>query len=84
VDKFTSLTAGPGEEVIKRDAAKQVENMQEQMDVRVDTAARAAGAAPIRVQLPVNGKLFKLERILALPQDQLYFEVQYKDWKVAK
>jgi len=84
VDDFTSLSAGPGVEVIRKSAAKQVKQMQQQMDTRVDAAARAAGATPIRVRLPIRGTQFKLEKILALPHDQLWFEVKYRDWQVAK
>jgi hypothetical protein len=54
------------------------------MNMRVDQDARAAGAAPIRVQLPVNGKLFRLEKILVLPGDKLFFDLKYSGWKVAK
>ena len=46
--------------------------------------AKAAGATPIRVRLPVNGQLFKLEKILALPQDKLFFGVAYREWKPAE
>ena len=44
--------------------------------------AAAVGAAPIRVRLPLDGKLFKLEKILVLPGDELVIRVQYRDWKV--
>ncbi len=83
VEEFTSLSAGPGAEVIRKEADKQVAQMQQQMDQRVDAAAKAAGATPIRVRLPVKGKLFRLEKILALPDDELWFKVQYRDWKTA-
>ena len=84
VEDFTSLSAGPGTAVIRKSAAKQVQTMQKQMDARVDAAAKAAGATPIRVRLPIKGTLFKLEKILALPHDKLWFEVKYRGWKVAK
>jgi hypothetical protein len=58
--------------------------MQQEVDVRVDTEAKRAGATPIRVRLPINGKLFKLEKILVLPQDQVWFEVEYSGWQAAK
>ena len=50
----------------------------------MDARVRAAGAVPMHVRLPINGKLFKLEKILALPGDELYFEVRYSDWDVAE
>ena len=84
VAEFASMTTDKGAEVQQRDAAKQVAQMQQQMDVRADTEAKAAGAAPIRVRLPIDGKLWKLEKILALPDDKLYFEVQYSGWQAAK
>ena len=46
--------------------------------------AKAAGATPIRVTLPVKGTHFKLQKILALPGDKLWFEVGYTGWKVAR
>jgi hypothetical protein len=83
VDKFTSLSAGPGAAVIKRDSAKQAKQLQQAARSRVEAAARAVGARPIRVRLPVNGKLFRLEKILALPGDKLYFQVRYSGWDVS-
>ncbi len=84
VKEFTTLSSGPGPAVVRVDAPQQVARMQQQFDQRAVAQARAAGAKPIRVRLPINGKLFKLEKILALPLDKLYFELQYSGWKVAK
>ena len=84
VDQFTSLAAGAGTEVIRRSAAKQVADMQRQFDARASARALKAGATPIRVRLPIKGKLFRLEKVLSLPGDELFFDVQYRDWKVAK
>jgi hypothetical protein len=78
------MTTDRGAEVLQRDAAKQVASMQQQMNVRVDAEAKAAGVTPIRVRLPIEGKLFKLEKILALPDEKLFSEVQYKGWQPAK
>ena len=58
--------------------------MQKEVAARVDAQARAAGATPIRVRLPVNGDHYKLEKILLLAKDKLHFEVAYKNWKPAK
>lgn len=82
VEEFTALATGPGAEVIRRNAQAQVQQMKTQVDKRVDAQARAAGATPIRVRLPINGEQFKLERILALPDDVLWFEVRYRGWDV--
>jgi len=84
VAEFASMTTDRGAEVLQRDAAKQVASMQQQMNVRVDAEAKAAGVTPIRVRLPIEGKLFKLEKILALPDEKLFSEVQYKGWQPAK
>jgi hypothetical protein len=58
--------------------------MQQEADQQVDLRAKAAGATPIRVRLPLHGKQFKLEKILALPGDQLWFEVTYRGWKAGQ
>ena len=84
VKNFTAMRAGAGAEVVRRDVAGQVTALQKQVDQRVAAAAVKAGATPIRVRLPIDGTLFRLEKILALPQDRLYLDVQYRDWKVAK
>ena len=80
---ITTLQSDPhNQETIN--AEKDSQQMQQAMNVRVDAEARAAGAAPIRVTLPVNGKLFRLEKILVLPGDKLFFDLKYSGWKVAK
>ena len=58
--------------------------MQEQFQTKMENEARAAGVTPIRVRLPIDGKLFKLEKILALPGDDLYFDLEYGGWKAAR
>jgi len=83
VDEFTSLSAARGAVVVHTDAAKDVAGMQQQFDQRADAQAVEAGATPIRVSLPINGKRFLLEKILALPGDHLYFDVAYRGWKPA-
>ena len=84
VDKFTTLATGRGTAPVFRDAGKQAAQMQQQFDRRAATEARAAGATPIRVRLPINGKLFRLEKILILPNDKLYLDLRYSGWKAAK
>jgi len=83
VDEFTSLATGAGAAVVPTDDAGNAAAMQKAVDRQVDARARTAGAEPIRVKLPINGKRFKLEKILALPGDALGFRVKYTDWKVA-
>jgi len=84
VDEFTRMATGRGATVVKIDAAGRAKAMQQQFDKRVAARARAAGATPIRVRLPIDGRLFKLEKILALPREALYVEVRYSGWKVAE
>jgi len=84
VEAFTSLATGAGRQVVQVQAAKQARQMQKAFDARVDAQARAAGATPLRVRLPINGKLFRLEKILVLPNDRLYFDLHYSGWKASK
>lgn len=84
VKEFTALATGAGAEVIQANAAAQVEQMAQQVQTRVDTEARAAGVSPIRVRLPVDGTLFKLEKILVLPGEKLSFTLKYTGWQPAK
>jgi len=84
VKGFTRMSADGGGMVVVRDAAKQAQNMQKQFNVKLATEARTAGVTPIRVRLPINGKVFKLEKILALPGDNLYFDAVYRDWKASE
>lgn len=81
VECFTAMAAGPGAEAVRLDAAKQAQTLQRQVDAKVEAQAKAAGATPIKVELPVTGKLFRLEKILVLPCDQMYFEVLYRHWQ---
>lgn len=83
VEEFTAL-ATERARVVQRDTAQQVAQMQKQVQARADRAAAAAGATPIRVRLPINGKLFKFEKILVLPRDELWVAVKYSGWKPAR
>ena len=58
--------------------------MQRQFDRRAQARVRKTGQTPIRVRLPIHGNLFKLQKILALPGDKLWFQVDYSGWKVPK
>jgi len=81
VKEFASLSTGAGTRVIAVNAAKQAQEMQKAFDAKVDARARVAGATPIRVRLPINGTLFKLEKVLALPNDKLFFDLRYSGWQ---
>jgi len=84
VEAFASMSTSAGVAVIARKPAQQAAQMQKRFNQRVDARAKAAGATPIRVSLPVKGTHFKLQKILALPGDKLWFEVGYSGWKVAR
>lgn len=81
VEDFAKLTVGRAAEPVQVDLAQETRQMAEQFAARVEAQTRAAGGSPIRVSLPVNGRLFKLEKILALQQDELWFELEYSGWK---
>jgi len=55
--------------------------MAQQFQNRVEAEARAEGRTPIRGSLPVKGKLFKLQKFLVMPDEALFFDVGYSDWK---
>ena len=84
VEAFASMSTSAGVAVIASKPAQQAAQMQKRFNQRVDAQARAEGATPIRVSLPVKGTHFKLQKILALPGDKLWFEVVYSGWKVAR
>jgi hypothetical protein len=83
VKDFASMSTSAGAAIVARKPAQQAALMQKRFNQRVDAQARAAGATPIRVSLPVKGTPFKLQKILALPGDKLWFNVAYSGWKVA-
>jgi len=84
VDQFASLSGTAAGGVKRIVPTQQAEQLQQMADARHDAAAAAAGVTPIRVKLPIGGKRFRLEKILALPGDELWFEVVYKGWKPAE
>jgi hypothetical protein len=81
VKQFAQLSAGRGGEVIQRDVAADAQKLNEEFVRRGEAQAQAEGRSPIRVSLPINGKLYKLEKILALPNDDLGFTLKYSGWK---
>jgi hypothetical protein len=83
VENFATMAAERAA-VVPVDAQKQVQQMQQQFENKMETQAKETGATPIRVRLPIDGKLFKLEKILSLPGDDLFFDVEYSDWKASK
>jgi len=84
VEEFASMSTSAGAAIVARKPAAEAAQMQKKFNQRVDAKARAAGATPIRVTLPVKGTHFKLQKILALPGDKLWLGVAYSGWKVAE
>ena len=78
MDDFTSLAVA-GRTIVHAEPAKEAQQMQQQFDVRVDAEAQAAGATPIRVRLPVNGKLFKLEKVPRPAERQALLRVEIQN-----
>ena len=70
--------------VAKVNAPQQAQAMQQQFEGKMQQQAKEAGVTPIRVRLPLEGQTFKLEKILALQGDEIFFTVEYSDWKAAK
>ncbi|HUT59486.1 MAG TPA: hypothetical protein VNA25_16675 [Phycisphaerae bacterium] len=81
VSEFASMTTDRGGQPVAAQPQKQAQAMQEQFEAKMEAQARAAGVTPIRVRLPLDGKLYKLEKILALQGDVLFLEVQYRGWR---
>lgn len=81
VDEFATMTTDANSpRVVAQQADVQAKQMQEEFTRRTEGDARAAGVTPIRVSLPIGGRQFKLEKILALIGDRLYFTVEYSGW----
>ncbi|MCG3178707.1 MAG: hypothetical protein BIFFINMI_01036 [Phycisphaerae bacterium] len=83
-DFATMMTDANTPRVVQEQAAQQAQQMQETFSRRTEDDARAAGVTPIRVSLPIGGRQFRLEKILALVGDKLEFDVEYRDWDAAK
>jgi len=80
VDKFSSIASAPRPPEQQVEAAQQAKALQAQFTRQMEKEAVAAGVTPIRVQLPVRGKLFRLEKILAL-DEELWVDFKYSKWK---
>ena len=84
VKRFASLSTSTEAIVAANAPVRQARMMQKQFNGRADLRKRAAGETPIRVKLPLNGIQLRLEKILALPGDSLWFEYNYANWQAAK
>ncbi|MEI7836023.1 MAG: hypothetical protein WCK05_06385 [Planctomycetota bacterium] len=79
VDDFATTAVDTATRTVNPEATNAA--MAQQFQARVEADARAGGRTPIRVSLPVKGKLFKLQKILVMPDEKLFFDVGYSDWK---
>jgi len=83
VSRFAMLSTSQRGQVVYYDANAAAQKLQTQVTQRVQMRARATGATPIRVRLPLGGKQYRFERILALPGDKLWLEMTYSNWQLA-
>ena len=58
------------------DAAQQAQVLQQQVVQRAEEEAKAGGVTPIRAELPLNGQVFHMEKLLVL-QEPLWVELDY-------
>jgi hypothetical protein len=78
VKAFRQLLAAPDLPPI--DAQGAANAIQAAAQAQADAAAAAAGATPIRVNLPIDGQLFRLEKILVL-DEPLFMDIHYSGWE---
>jgi len=78
VEEFRRLIGAMGQPPVAAEQAAQV--LQAAAQAQADTRAVAAGATPIRVDLPLDGTLIRLEKILVL-DEPLYVDVEYTGWE---
>jgi hypothetical protein len=77
VEKFTNLRAAAKGRPI--DFRANAVRIQEQASQIAQQKARDAGVEPIRVNLPLRGKIFNFEKILVLDKD-LWVKFDYSGW----
>jgi hypothetical protein len=82
VESFATLASTSRGQVINENPDVQAKELQQQVDQRVQQEVAATGGSAIKVRLPINGKQYSFERILALPSDKLWFEMTYSNWQV--
>ena len=78
VTEFRQLMGVMGRPKVHAEQAAQV--LQAAAQAQADVRATAAGATPIRVNLPIDGQLFRLEKILVL-DEPLFIDVTYSGWE---
>ncbi|HUX16629.1 MAG TPA: hypothetical protein VMW52_09170, partial [Phycisphaerae bacterium] len=76
VKAFRQLFGG----AVAMEAEQAAMALQQAAQTQADAATAGAGATPIRVNLPLDGQLFRLEKILVLDED-LFIRVNYSGWQ---
>ena len=78
VKEFRQLMGGEG--LQRLDAQVEANTIQAAAQTQADAGATAAGATPIRVNLPIDGQLVRLEKILVL-DEAIFMDVHYTGWE---
>jgi hypothetical protein len=78
VEKFRRLIGAPEAPAV--DASVAANAIQQAAQAQVDAVTAASGGTPIRVNLPLDGKQFMLEKVLVL-DELLTVDVQYSGWE---
>ena len=78
VKEFRRLTGAMDQAPVQ--AEVQAQALQQAAAMQNDAATAATGATPIRVNLPIDGQLFRLEKILVL-DEPLFIDVTYSGWE---
>ena len=80
VEKYASMSTSTRAVAVANNAPVQAAQMQQQFNQQAEIAIEKTGDTPIRVKLPLDGMQIKLEKILALPGDDLWFSYNYTGW----
>ena len=79
VEKYLDLRTGKAVAGVEKQAVA----LQQRVTQAIEKKAKAAGVTPIRVQLPLHGQVFHLEKILVL-QEPLSVELDYSNVGVSR
>jgi len=79
VEQFSHIASAPPP-AAQLAADAQAKQLQEEVTRRMEAAAVAAGVTPIRVDLPIRGRLFRFEKILVF-DEALWIGFHYSGWE---
>ena len=80
VEQFTALATTAAAGAPRVDAAVQVADLQREAVQRAEQQERETGVEPIRVRLPIRGKVFRFEKILSI-DEKLWVKFRYSGWE---